>query len=79
MFEEEQVVVLLETMHVAYSGCVALFVLNSVSANLHPGAVLADLAMLFARMVLAEQFGSMGLLLVFAAAVVMHYSQGVIH
>lgn len=80
MFEEEQdvlvlaAVVLLEMMHVVYSGCVALLVLDNVSASLHPGAVLADSGLRFARMVLAEQFDSMVL-----AAVVTHYFRDVVH
>ena len=69
-----EVVVLLETMHVAYSGYVALFVLDNVSASHLLDAALTDWVRPFAHMALAAQLDSMVLLLVIVVAVA-HYSQ----
>jgi len=43
-----------ETTLAVYSGYVALFAQDSVSASLHPGVALADVVMAFARMVPVE-------------------------
>ena len=80
MREEEQdvvlleVVVLLEMVRVAYSGYVALFVLDNVSASHRLDAALTDLVRQFAHIALAAQRDSMVLLLMIVVAVA-HYSQ----